>query len=578
MRCTPCLLALALAAACSGAALAAPSKPAVLSIGSVQGNAERSPYEGKRVTIEAAVTADLRDGLGGIYVQDAGDGDATTADAMFVQVPAGRDVQPGQWLRITGTVQELAAGKGNQGLTTLQAETVSPLAARPAPAAVVLGDVPASWEALEGMQVRIPNGLTLAGQDQLSRYGELTAAFGGRLWQPSEVAAAGSPEQIAVIADNTRRRLRLDDASGKRDPGSVAYLPQGQVLRSGMALQDVQGIVDQRFDDGYRLQLTAPLTLGADQRPQQAPTVDGGLRIAAFNLENYFNGDGKGGGYPTLRGAKTAEQQAAQQAKLITTVGSLNADVAALMELENDGYGPGSAIDQLVRALNAAQGKDGDWRFVDAGQGPGDNPIRVGIIYRASKVSPLGKPAVLEREPFGERSRVPLAQAFRMGRKGTPFVVVANHFKSKGCSEATGGDADHNDGQGCWNATRVESAKLLHTWLQGDPTGSGSRDAVLLGDFNAYAMEDPIRTLNADGWQDAFKVAGVQQPYSYVYNGLTGRLDHALLSPGMAARLKGAAEWHINADEADEMGYQGRNVPGPWRSSDHDPLLLGFEP
>ena len=577
MRCTPSLLALALAAACSGAALAAPSKPVVLPIGSVQGTTEHSPYAGKTVTIEGAVTADMRDGLGGIFVQDAGDGDANTSDALFVRLPKEQAVQVGQWLRITGTVEEQAAGKSEQGLTTLQAQTVSPAATRPVPAPLVLTDVPANWEALEGMQVRIPSGLTVAGQDQLSRYGELTAAFGGRLWQPSEVAAAGSPEQAAVIADNNRRRLRLDDASGKREPGAVSYLAAGQLLRSGAQLRDVQGIVDQRFDGGYRLQLTAPLVVDAE-RPQQAPTVAGGLRIAAFNLENYFNGDGKGGGYPTLRGAKTAEQQAAQQAKLVTTIGSLNADVAALMELENDGYGPGSAIDQLVRALNAARGKGGDWRFVDAGKGPGDNPIRVGIIYRASKVSPVGKPAVLEREPFGERSRVPLAQAFRMGRKGTPFVVVANHFKSKGCSEASGENADRNDGQGCWNATRVESAKLLHSWLQEDPTGTGSRDAVLLGDFNAYAMEDPIRTLNADGWQDAFKVAGVQQPYSYVYNGMTGRLDHALLSPGMAARLKGAAEWHINADEADEIGYQGRNVPGPWRSSDHDPLLLGFEP
>ncbi|WP_312370764.1 ExeM/NucH family extracellular endonuclease [Stenotrophomonas sp.] len=576
MRCTPSLLALALAA-CSGAAWAAPSKPVVLPVGSVQGTADRSPYEGRTVTIEAVVTADMREGLGGIYVQDAGDGNDATSDALFVQLPADQQVQAGQWLRITGTVQELAAGKSGQGLTTLQAQTVSPIAARPAPAPVVVNAVPASWEALEGMQVRIPSGLTLAGQDQLTRHGELTAAFGGRLWQPSEVAAAGSPEQAAVIADNDRRRLRLDDASGKREPGSVSYLGADQLLRNGAALRDVQGIVDQRYDGGYRLQLTAPLQVDA-QRPQQPPEVADGLRIAAFNLENYFNGDGKGGGYPTLRGAKTAEQQAAQQAKLVTTIGSLDADVAALMELENDGYGPGSAIDQLVRALNAAQGKGGDWRFVDAGKGPGDNPIRVGIIYRASKVSTVGKPAVLEQEPFGERSRVPLAQAFRMGRKGTPFVVVANHFKSKGCSEAGGADADRGDGQGCWNATRVESARLLHSWLQGDPTGSGSRDAVLLGDFNAYAMEDPIRTLNADGWQDAFKVAGVEQPYSYVYNGLTGRLDHALLSPGMAARLKGAAEWHINADEGDEVGYQGRNVPGPWRSSDHDPLLLGFEP
>ncbi|WP_269792449.1 ExeM/NucH family extracellular endonuclease [Stenotrophomonas sp. Iso1] len=577
MRCSLSLLALALAAACTGPALAAPPAT-LLPIGKVQGGGERSPYEGKPVTIEAMVTADMRDGLGGIYVQDAGDGDAATSDGLFVRLPDGQAVQVGQWLRISGTVQEQAAGKGGQSLTTLQAGTVTTAASRAVPAVTVIEDIPASWEALEGMQVRIAAPLTLAGQDGLQRYGELTAAFGGRLWQPSEVAVAGSPEQAAVIADNARRRLRLDDGSSKRDPGGVSYLAEGVVLRTGAQLTGVQGIVDQRYDGDYRLQLTAPLTVSSDLRPLQPPTVAGGLRIAAFNLENYFNGDGKGGGYPTLRGAKTAEQQAAQQAKLITTIRSLGADVAALMELENDGYGPGSAIDQLVRALNEGQGKHGDWMFVDAKQGPGDNPIRVGIIYRSSKLSPVGKPAVLEREPFGERSRVPLAQAFRMGRNGTPFVVVANHFKSKGCSEASGADADQNDGQGCWNATRVESARLLHQWLLGDPTGSGGKDAVLLGDFNAYAMEEPIRTLNADGWQDAFKVAGVAQPYSYVYNGLTGRLDHALLSPGMAARLKGAAEWHTNADEADDAGYQGRNVPGPWRSSDHDPLLLGFEP
>jgi predicted extracellular nuclease len=304
--------------------------------------------------------------------------------------------------------------------------------------------------------------------------------------------------------------------------------------------------------------------------------VAGGLHVAAFNLENFFNGDGQGGGFPTLRGARTLAEHQAQKAKLVTTINALGADVAALMELENDGYGPQSAIAQLVDALNADRGKEADWRFIDAKQGPGDNPIRVGIIYRASRVTPVGAPAVLEQEPFGERSRVPLAQAFRAG-KGAPFVVVANHFKSKGCSEATGADADQKDGQACWNATRVASAALLDQWLATDPTGAGTRDAVLLGDFNAYAMEDPIRTLHAAGWRDAFAVAKVERPYSYVYNGMTGRLDHALLSPGMAQRLRAAAEWHINADEADDVGYRDRNEAGPWRSSDHDPLLLGFD-
>ncbi|WP_312345209.1 ExeM/NucH family extracellular endonuclease [Stenotrophomonas acidaminiphila] len=575
MRHLPPLLALSLSLALAPQALA--RGPAVTAIGQVQGSGPRSPLEGRQVTIEGFVTADLRAGLGGVFLQDAGDGDPATSDALFVQLDPARVLPAGQWLRVTGTVQELAAGKGGQTLTALQAETLAAARARPAPAVTVLEAVPASWEALEGMKVRITAPLTLAGQDQLARHGELAVAFDGRLWQPTELAAAGTAENAALVADNARRRLRLDDGSSQRDPGRVSYLPEAAPLRTGMVFRGVEGVVDQRHDGDYRLQLTAALPVPAIERPQP-PMVAGALRIAAFNLENYFNGDGHGGGFPTLRGAKTFAQFQAQQAKLVATIRGLDADVAALMELENDGYGPDSAIAGLVRALNEGQGKDRHWAFVDAGKGPGDNPIRVGIIYRAARVAPVGKPAVLEREPFGERSRVPLAQAFRMGRKGRPFVVVANHFKSKGCSEASGADADQNDGQGCWTATRVESARLLHQWLQRDPTGSGSVDAVLLGDFNAYAMEAPIRQLQADGWRDAFKVAGVPQPYSYVYNGLTGRLDHALLNPGMAARLKGAAEWHINADEADDAGYQGRNVPGPWRSSDHDPLLLGFDP
>lgn len=453
--------------------------------------------------------------------------------------------------------------------------------AQPAPVAtaasapVILTTVPADWRALDGQKVRIAAPLTLAGTDGLTRFGELTVAFDGRLWQPSEVAQPGTEAHAKVIADNQRRRLLLDDGSSARDPGPVAYLPAGADLRTGTVLRNVEGIV--RVDDKgvARLQVTTPLKLPALARPA-VPKVAGSLQVAAFNLENFFNGDGQGGGFPTLRGARTLAEHQAQKAKLVTTINALGADVAALMELENDGYGPNSAIAQLVDALNADRGAKGDWRFVDASKGPGENPIRVGIIYRASKVTPVGAPAVLETAPFGPHSRVPLAQAFRAG-KGAPFVVVANHFKSKGCSEASGADADQKDGQACWNATRVTSARLLDQWLATDPTHAGTSDAVLLGDFNAYAMEAPIRTLHDAGWQDAFAVAKIEQPYSYVYNGMTGRLDHALLSPGMAKRLRGAAEWHINADEADDVGYRDRNEAGPWRSSDHDPLLLGFD-
>jgi predicted extracellular nuclease len=125
---------------------------------------------------------------------------------------------------------------------------------------------------------------------------------------------------------------------------------------------------------------------------------------------------------------------------------------------------------------------------------------------------------------------------------------------------------------------RLDSSKRLDAWLKTDPTRTRSDRIVMLGDFNAYAMEDPVRWLRDDaGWIDAFKQAKVEQPYSYVYSGLTGRLDHALLSPSLATHLRGAAEWHINADEQDAQGYADGDAAVPFRSSDHDPLLLGFD-
>jgi hypothetical protein len=302
--------------------------------------------------------------------------------------------------------------------------------------------------------------------------------------------------------------------------------------------------------------------------------------LAAFNLENLANGDGRGGGFPTLRGARTPAEHAAQLAKLVATIQALDADVAALMELENDGDGPDSAQAQLVQALNA---QGADWRFVaTAGRVPGfasaldpEDPIKVGLIYRASRVQPVGRPASLLGGPFPSRSRPSLAQAFRAGR-GPVFVVVANHFKSKGCSEAEGAERDQGDGQACWNPTRTESARRLAAWLAGDPTRSGSQRTVILGDLNSYAHEDPVHLLTQAGWRDAFAVAGVDAPYSYAYRGTLGRLDHALLSPALAADLRGAAEWHANADEPRRAGYRDGGQ-GPWRSSDHDPLLLGFD-
>lgn len=556
-------------------ALAADTAIELSHIGQAQGDGARSPLAGQPVAFSATVGADFREGLGGLFVQDRGDGDPATSDGLFVRPAEGfafpDDLAMGRQCRFQGRLVE--EKRGADTTTTLLAERIDRCRDGVPVPALALEGLPADWEALEGMRVRIDAPLAVTGTDALGRYGELAVSFDGRLWQPSEIARPGSSAYAEAVAHNARQRLLLDDGSTQRDPADVAWLAGRTAPRVGDEVRGIEGVVD-RNHGHWRLQLDTVPTFEPGERPSP-PQVPGNVRVAAFNLENLFNGDGRGGGFPTARGARTPQALEAQLAKLVATLHALDPDVAALMELENDGYGEDSSVARLVRELNA----DGaQWRFVDTTTGPGPDAIRVGLIYRGDRLVARGKPSVLEGGPFGERSRVPLAQAFQRKGGGKEFVVVANHLKSKGCSDAEGADADQKDGQGCWNALRLDSAQRLHAWLQAAPLGRARDRIVILGDFNAYAMEDPVHWLREEGgWTDAFAAAGVQRPYGYIYQGLSGRLDHALLSPALVPHLRGAAEWHVNADEPDDAGYAGRNAPGPWRSSDHDPLLLGFD-
>lgn len=558
-RARPLPLLAALLLACAAQA----QTPVPTLIGTIQGREARSQQVGHDATVEGVVTAIRSDGW---FVQDGGDGDPATSDALFV---VGRPAPAvGERVRVHGTVAEQDTGRGTR--TALQAMDVAELGRGRLPRPVVLRAVPDDWGRYAGMRVRIAAPLTVAGSDRIDKYGEVALNFGDRLRTPSDAARPGEALQT-IAADNTRRTLLLDDGSDAEHPANVAWLPASGAPRAGTRVRGVEGVIDERHGAVLLLPAAAPrFVRPATPRP---PQVGGDLRVAGFNLENFFNGDGRGGGYPTPRGARTEAEHQAQQARLVATIRGLKPDIAALMELENDGFGPDSALTQLVAALNRAG--DGDWRFVATDADQGGDAIRVGLIYRTSRVQPAGTAATLTDDLFGSRSRPPLAQSFRAG-DGPVFTVVANHFKSKGCGGATGDDADRHDGQGCWNAARTASARRLDAWLRTDPTRSGSDLAMIVGDLNAYSKEDPVQALVDAGWRDAF--AGQREtPYSYVYAAQTGRLDHALLSPALAARLAGAAEWHVNADEPDSRGYQTHPEDrSPRRSSDHDPLVVGF--
>jgi len=262
----------------------------------------------------------------------------------------------------------------------------------------------------------------------------------------------------------------------------------------------------------------------------------------------------------------------------VAVVQGLDPDIIAAQEMENDGFGPESSARQFAAALEAAQ-PGARWQVVAPEVAPGSDQIAVALLYRADRVQAVGRPALKLDGPFQSGSRPPLAQSFRQGR-GPVFTVVSLHFKSKGgCSEAQDANRNQGDGQGCFNAQRMASAQALADWIATDPTGSGGQHVALVGDFNAYGMEDPIRLLRERGYLDPWEGEG---GHSFVFDGQAGRLDHALLSPAMHAALRGKAKWAVNSDESLVFAYDGAigrsdESPTPWRSSDHDPLLLGFD-
>jgi predicted extracellular nuclease len=573
--------------------------PATL-IHAVQGSEDRSPLDTQTLTIEGVVVGDFQDRdtqLGGFFVQEEdadADADPQTSEGLFVYDPGGSDVNAGDVVRVTGTISEWSSS----GVTLTELKSVNALAvcrsgATVTPAAITLplndlGD----WERYEGMLVTFPQTLTVDDLYSLGRYGEVTLSSGGRLYQPTNVAQPGA-EADAVADENARRSIILDDGNTQQNADPIRYpaggLSAGNVLRAGYTVSGLTGVLDQRFG-AYRVQATVTPEFDAgNPRPVTPPDVGGRLRLASFNVLNYFNGDGVGGGFPTERGASSTSEFTRQRDKIINAILALNVDVVGLLEIENDGDGPDSAVADLVNGLNEAAGEV-VFAYVPDPAGlkmpaDGGDAIKPAIIYRLTTVTPVGDPVAALEPPFDQR-RPSMVQAFEEKTTGERFILVVNHLKSKGCDEAdAAGDGD--TGQGCWNHERTLAAQVLTGWLATDPTGTGEPDVLLIGDLNAYAQEDPLMAFADAGYNNLVVQFEGHENYSYVFSGQAGSLDHALASVTLAGQVTGTATWHINADEPPLLDYNveyksARQVeslydPGPYRSSDHDLVIVGLE-
>ncbi|MEV4071707.1 ExeM/NucH family extracellular endonuclease [Nonomuraea fuscirosea] len=548
------LAALLAVALCAGPAAAEPAAPcdtpATHRINQVQGDGDATPLAGQTVRVEGIVTGDFQrsDQLSGFFLQDPRpDADPRTSEGLFAFArDSVKDVKPGDRVLVTGRATEF---NGWTELSPVTAVDVCGTGRVQARSYRLPSD---GLEPVENMLLTFPQPLTVSEHYNLGRFGEVVLSSQGRLFQPTDRRGVDA-------ALNERRSLLVDDGSTRENP---ATLPP--IVRTGDVAAGVTGVLGYGFG-AYRLQPTKPVNyLNANPRlPKPFPVV-GNVKVASFNTLNWFTTLGS-------RGASNAEEQQRQLAKLVAALKGLNADAVALMEVENNGQ---TALQALVDAVNAQVGA-GTYAAL-AHPFPGTDAIQVGLVYKPAKLTPVGAAKSSQDAVF---SRPPLIQTFRGKSGGQPFTMLVNHLKSKGSCPSSGPDADQGDGQSCWNPTRVTQAQALLGLVEDQDLPN----PIVLGDLNAYGEEDPIDTLEAGGLTSVTK-RFVPEPlrYSYLFDGLAGELDHALVGRQLLKRVTSATIWHINSDEPrirdynQEFNPPGLYQPDAYRSSDHDPLVIGL--
>ena len=579
-------------------------------ISTIQGSGSQTTFGGQDVVVEGVVTG-VFPGLSGFTVQEEisdSDGDPSTSEGIFV---FGSDfvdlVSVGETVRVAGEADEYVTSGGASSLTQIRVDAVvSCDLGTPGEVATTEITLPLesadALEAVESMLVTAPQSLAISEYFNYDRFGEVVVRS-ERLYQPTALVDPG-PEALALAEAYALDRLTIDDGSSTQNPDPAIHPGNGEEFtldnrfRGGDTITGITGVISESFGL-YRLQPTVYGTYtSVNPRTAEPADVGGDVTVATFNVLNYFttldgNGDICGPAADSgCRGADDAEEFERQKAKIVAAITTIDADVVGLIEIENDASE--NALRDLVAGLNDATAP-GTYAAILTGS-IGTDAIRVALVYQPANVTPFGEYAILDSsvDPrFDDgRNRPALAQSFQDG-DGAVFTVVVNHLKSKG-SECGEGD-DSTDGAASCDATRTAAAEALVDWVATDPTGSGDPDALIIGDLNSYDEEDPIDAIiegaddvlgTDDDWTDLVTVVDGPDAYSYVFDGLLGHLDYAMSSFTLTPQVTGTTVWNINADEPDILDYDtgfkrdaqdALYEPNPYRSSDHDPVIVGLD-
>ena len=635
----------------------------------LQGSGDSSPYTNvteyeftseKVFKVKGIVTHIQTTALGndlpvGFFMQDAsGDGDVTTSDGIFVSYSgvASLNLTVGDQVEAYGPVTE------SYDWTQLSAEFVEATGINSPVAATVVTtdesdeDFEDTLERYESMFVELDTSTDMKitrtfGFDYSSYRNNMVLAHDDINRHPNQKNNPGSTAATDQTESNGLNRLFVE-SSAEAEDGVVPWYPEFAVdngtgtttdyLRIGATVTGMQGIIGYSYSE-FRLYVNNELTAENFDHEGVARTTapevaTGDIKIATFNVLNYFNSeiDGADNPFGSNRGAESQDDLDLQTAKIVSALVALDADFVGLMEVENNGFGESSAIVALVNALNAELDEDKQYTIASSNDYEyiGTDAITNNAIYRANKLS-LDSFDVIEMpqqhapsvtygtstESGDNYMRDAVTPTFTVIGTDKKLTISVNHLKSKGsaCYEdvITDEQLADTDLQGSCENFRVSGAFELAEKL-----AEKGGYTIIVGDLNSYGSEDPLLLLtnreNAEA-DYAIKAAAytyiggdndelgevlhgeegaiLTQSYGYVdtlatyeedglsysYNDEVGTLDYILVNESLSEYVVDAAHWNINSVESGffQYDYSYGDVPSygdAYRSSDHDPAIV----
>ncbi|MCH8502859.1 MAG: endonuclease [Ectothiorhodospiraceae bacterium] len=391
--------------------------------------------EGAVVTTGGVVTGVYpgREALNGFFLQSPGAGESVPS-GLFVYAPGLSDgqwqtLEPGVRVQLKALVGEY---RGWPQLHRVDSVRVCAHPGLPDPVVLELPLEPTALDRYHGLLVDFPQQLVVTGNYELGRFGSLALSAEQRLLRERSGAR-----------DDRLHQITLDDGSYRSNPDPVPYLDDSNTRRSGDRVQQLRAVLAHAFDAWRLHPVEPPVFESANPRPGK-PDALAGLRLATLNVENYFLTLGE-------RGAADQAALRRQRGKLLAALRGLDADLVALVELENRA----GVLDDLLRHMNDGVDEQARYQRLDGVTVRGGDRIKVALIYRPSRLE-ARTPVLLDDNQVHRRP--PVAALFRPHTGGEPFLATVVHHKAKsGCPPS--GDVD--EGQGCWNRERTAQSRAL---------------------------------------------------------------------------------------------------------------------